>query len=222
MEELDKPILIDPSLAEGGNVIFDKETPFKFQDKESNIIDDAPFHFRIILYNKGEKLEKIRFEITMESDLYYFYISELDEPEYNKFKKETGLTCSFEEFPASVVTYMDFNEIKDPDYSVILAQVEDDRCELSFQQKLKIKMVDLFVLEFVPESEEFVNRQIQYRFDLARTNLKAAKTEREDLCKMMRVNDNSIIKNIPSGTATPKSPKAPSSPKAPMTPKTPK
>lgn len=178
--------LIDPSLLHGGEVVYDYECPLKFQDQESKILLDAPFHFRIIIYGPEKHFERIRFEVTMESDLFFFYCCEYDQPTYERLRKDARLTCDFANFPKHIIQLMQFNIDKHPDYHVVFSQVEDDKCVLSFQQVLAIKLCPLFEISFYPESDDFVNSQIQYRFDLARGNLRAAQTEREDLCKVMK------------------------------------
>lgn len=191
---------IDPSLEDGGEIIFDEDTPLKFQDEHHQIVPDAPFHMRMIAYDDGAKC---RIEVTMEADLYFFYYAEFDEKTFNEtFKKQSGLSINFREFQKSIKKYIEANSQKDPNYSVVLSQ--GDNCQLGFKQSLEIKEVDLFDIELEPETDEFIKRQIQYRFDKARADLKVAKEQKEDLCRTMRVNEPKS-----QGSAVPKSPVTP-------------
>jgi len=70
---------------------------------------------------------------------------------------------------------MDFNLKKDSNYTVVLSQIDDTKCILGFKQKLVIKEIELVTLDLDPESDKFVNEQIQYRFDKARAELKKSK-----------------------------------------------
>ena len=191
----EQPKLVDPSLENGGDVIYDKDTPLKFQDEDQRVVNEAPFHFRIITYGDNhDKFDKVRFEVTMEGNLFFFYYAEFDDGEYERFKEETGLSVGLQEFPKKIIDYMNLVLDKNDKYTVVLSQANDNKCILGFKQVLAIKEVELVSIDLDPESDEFVNRQIQYRFDLARAQLKTARNEKEDLCKLMNVNDASPIK----------------------------
>ena len=209
--------LKDPSLEKYGcntptDVIFDEETPLKFQDEKQEIVPDAPFHFRIITYgDKQEKFERVRFEVTMEGNLFFFYYCEFDQESYKMFKEDTGISCDLQDFPKKIIEYMNYNLQKDENYSVVLSQVDETRCILGFKQKLAIKEVELVSLDLDPETDEFVNEQIQYRFDKARANLKKARNEKDDLCKLMNVSDSSSLLKVSAKgkvpSASPRTPK---------------
>ena len=209
---IEQPKLVDPSLENGGDVIFDQDTPLKFQDEEQRIVDEAPFHFRIITYgDKSGKFDKVRFEITMEGNLFFFNYAEFDEDEYERFKQETDISVNLQDFPKKIIEYMKLNLDKDENYTVVLSQSNDDKYILGFKQRLAIKEVELVAIELYPESDEFVNRQIQYRFDAARQQLKIARNEKEDLCKLMNVNETSPLVKAAArtgkGTPSPRPPK---------------
>ncbi|EAY06987.1 hypothetical protein TVAG_174560 [Trichomonas vaginalis G3] len=190
---------IDPSLEDGGEIKFDEDTPLKFQDEQKNIVPDAPFHMRIITYDNDTRF---RIEVTMEADLYFFYFAEFEEKTFDDFKNQSGLSINFKDFITSIMKYIHANSQKDPNYTIVLSQ--GDNCQLGFKQSLEIKQVDLFDVELEPETDEFIRRQIQYRFDKSRADLKAAREQKEDLCRTMRVSEPKSSSSIlPKSPVTP-------------------
>ena len=210
----EQPKLVDPSLENGGDIIYDKDTPLKFQDEDQRIVNEAPFHLRIITYgDRDDKFDKVRFEVTMEGNLFFFYYAEFDDDEYQRFKEDTGLSVDLQEFPKKIIDYMEYVLDKNEKYTVVLSQANDNKCILGFKQRLAIKEVELVSIDLDPESDEFVNRQIQFRFDLARAQLKSARNEKEDLCKLMNVNEASPLKAVAAAKSPIKGSPSPRPPK---------
>ena len=214
-----KTELIDPSLTDGGDVVYDKDILLDYRDENDTLIENAPFHLRLILHytdqikeEKKNKLDKFRFEITMDANIFFFYICEMDENYYQNFAKDAGIAINFSSFPNQVIQYIDSVQSKCQNITVEFCSKTEDEYVISFSQTLSIRKINLFELHFSPESDDFINKQVQYRYDLTIKNLKEAKEERAEVTGMIKTTkENFIVKTPPrnSPSVTQKSPVSP-------------
>ena len=229
MSKTAKSTLVDPSLSKEGDVIYEKDVLLKFKDREGKIIEDAPFHLRIIIYSTEEQLKqetkkrefyKIRMEMTLEADIFFFIYTEIDSNTYDQLAEQYNLTCGFFDFPDQFITYMGYNDVKDENYPVEFSEKTEGDFVLSFSQKLEIRNIHLFDVHFFFESDDFIKRQIQYRFDFSRESLRNAREERSELVAQMNKNKEGFIASIPQRNSVNNTPKSASvkSPKVNPTP----
>jgi len=210
MEELHSTILEsdlqDPSLLKGGKIIFDRLLPLYSEENQSK--DPEMFRIRMILYPSNETFERFRIEISSEADIFLFFKSEFDNDSFNSYKGQMGLTCEFHDFPGQVIKLLSKESNKDGEkYCIFLQAISENECTLIFKQVLMIKKVDLFEIRFTPDTDEFLKSQIQYRYDMARAELKREQSQKADLLKIIKVKDPAQIKGtrMTKQTGSPKS-----------------
>jgi hypothetical protein len=191
--------LCDPSLKDGGEIVFDEEIPLEIRSgdgtDESELI---VIRFKIIVHEDDGVLQQVRLEITSDSDLFFLYESTFTTQDYAELQARQKLKIDFGEFPHVLRDILAQNSGGKGEFSVVFVQDARSHGILSFQQNLKLKSVEIFALEFVPASDELVRDQIQYRYNLARSKLKIAKADLDDLYAMLKIKNPSVLKQVRS------------------------
>ncbi|OHT06479.1 hypothetical protein TRFO_25507 [Tritrichomonas foetus] len=191
--------LLDPSTQDGGKVFFDKEIPLEIKP-ESEEEENEVFLTRVkIILHENEstgQLENVHLELTTDVDLFFFYEASYNEESYNVLKENQRLEITFDQFPELMKEVLEQYASNSDEYFVTFDRKSDDCCSMLFQQRLRFKCVDIFELEFSPASNDYVHDQIQYRFNLARAEVKSARTELSDLYALLKIKNPNVLKQM--------------------------
>ena len=186
--------LCDPSLIDGGEIIFNNEIPLRIcADGES---DEQIVRFKIITISNDDKLDEVRVEISCDSDLFLYFEARYPRAAFVELKSSQNLTIEFEEFADMLIESLTQNVKNKEEYECEFVESSDTEGILSFKQKLKFKSVDIFALKFEASTNEFVKAQIQYRFNTVHTDLKIARTELGDLYSMLKIKNPTVLKQM--------------------------
>ncbi|OHT13379.1 hypothetical protein TRFO_16471 [Tritrichomonas foetus] len=189
----------DPSLQGGGEIIFNNEVPVAIKSENDEEEDNATIlvRIKIIVVNGGDDVpQHVRLEMLCDSDLFFLYEAEYAQEDFEILKKTEGLTIKFEEFPQLLVEIIE-QYITEPDsYSLLFEQQSEEQSTLRFQQQLKFKLIDILALDLKPASEEFVKDSIQYRYNAAKAEIKAAHTELNDLYALLKIKNPTVLKKM--------------------------
>ena len=180
---MESSFLKDPSLEGNKKVFHQRKINLKLKENNNETNFECILRF---ITNSEEELNYLRIEITLENDLFFFVKSEFSKKDFSNYQKKKDLSCSFNEFPIEILNLLDKNTPENNDFLINLIKEEDFKYTLIFSQKLAIKIVNLFDIEFIGESEEFLKNQIQYRFDLTRSELQQALNQKSELLKMLK------------------------------------
>ena len=186
--------LHDPSLKDGGEVIFNNEIPLQIQGEQDS--GEQIVRFKIITIGEEDELNEVRVEISCDADLFMFFEAQYPRAEFDNLKKSQNLTIEFEEFAGMLIESLTQNVKNPEEYEVQFRETSETEGILEFKQKLKFKSVDIFSLKFTASSNEFVKEQIQYRFNSVRTDLKMARTELSDVYSMLKIKNPSVLKQV--------------------------
>merc|ERR1719321_2625100 len=117
---------MDPSLAEGHRVVYDRECPFELRvlDEETN-----PHHCRI--------------ELSSENDLFFHYTQSVDEQQFKLMQENQKLMIDFNDYVHVVIRMLN-QCIKEPhSYLAVFVMQRDGRARLDFIQNMEYKFVEL-------------------------------------------------------------------------------
>jgi hypothetical protein len=178
------PSLIDPSLAEGEKIIFEKEIRLltHASEEEESI---AVVQFRTLVQDDAGTPAQVRFEIFTDADLFFFFESAYAPEDFASMGRDD---LSFNSFPGVVIELLNRSLSEPSDVFVTFTRITDGRAVLKFEQPVKFrsKRTELLVLEFGSVSDDLLRQQIQYRYNAAVANLKVATTQLSDLGALLR------------------------------------
>ena len=109
---------MDPSLAEGHRVTYDREVPFELrvQDADSGPQEVGTLEAikcKLLLLGDEQNPAHIRIELTSENDLFFHYTHSVDESGFRQMQEGQKLMIDFPDY-CSVVMKMLNNCIKEP------------------------------------------------------------------------------------------------------------
>jgi hypothetical protein len=180
----------DPSVSEGFAIVFNNEVPIKFPDA------DVPRIVRVRVLEKRESddapVSGIRLELRREDRVEFCLTSSFEERDYTTFKKQNRLSVEFDKFSQSLIDLFT-RSVKQPrDYKI---QFEEDD-QLVFIQSLRLRAVEVFRLSFKPVSDDFVRKQVQFRFNTLKMELQRAAQEYNTLMSRLEGKNPSLAKQI--------------------------
>jgi hypothetical protein len=185
------PTLIDPSLAEGETIVFEKDVNLLTRaSEEEDMIEHV--RFRALVQEEGDTPQQIRFEIFSEADIFFFFESAYTPEDFASMRRRD---IPFKKFPDMVIELLNRGANDPNDVYVSLSRVADGRAILRFEQPVKFrsKRTELLALEFGEVADDLLRQQIQYRFNSSVAELKSAMTQLSDLCALLKVKNPSAL-----------------------------
>ena len=217
----------DPSLVDGYVEAFSDEVNIEFRNFQNQESISRVVWVRILVkYSEDRKdrgqIGEIRFELFDDSDLYYFYDSTFTRELFDEMKQKDQLLIDFDSFPDEVITLLDkisvakstisrkddMNDDDDPQIQIMFIEETDpsDPSKLygtmEFLQILELKAVEIFKIHFEPSAPEFVQEQVQYRFNQINKQLAYKKAFLNEFNKQIQTKNPILYKTLT------KSPKA--------------
>lgn len=160
----------DPSLKEGYKLVFEKEIPMdlKLENKKGrkNISSFEAIMVKVLkIQSSSQSVPKnIKIELYSENDLFFHFTSILDEEIFKVMKENQDLTITYKEFIPLFEELCD-NCINYPDYYFsILIMKKKGEASLDFIKEIDVKFIQLLRMEFVNSSDEYIMKQMLYRF----------------------------------------------------------
>lgn len=185
-------------------VFYDKEISLQFRNSENQETLDRVVRLRIMTYKEDTILKQMKFEILDDSDLYYFVESILDEEKFQLLKKEFQLNIDFDSFPDETRFMLDDSQTTGGETQVVFIEENDGSGIMQFSQALDLKSVEVLKLKFELVDSEFVQKQVQYRFDQMRAFLDKNKAILTEFNKQMHSKSPILLKSINNPSRTPR------------------
>ena len=185
-------------------VFYDKEISLQYRNSENQESLDRVVRLRVMTYKEDTILQQMKFEILDDSDLYYFVESIINEEKFRQLKKEYQLNIDFESFPDEVRFMLDDCQTTDGETQVIFVEENDGSGAMLFSQALDLKSVEVLKLKFDLVDPEFVQKQVQYRFDQMRAFLDKNKAILAEFNKQMHSKSPILLKSINNPSRTPR------------------
>merc|ERR1719359_1910785 len=132
---------MDPSLAEGHRVVYDRECPFELRVQDA---DTGPpevgtleaIRCKILALGEETSPQHARIELTSENDLFFHYTHSVDEHGFRSMQESQKLMIDFPDY-VSVVIKMLNNCIKEPhSFLAVFVMQRDGHARLDFIQNM--------------------------------------------------------------------------------------
>eukprot|EP00992_Anisonema_acinus_P004538 TRINITY_DN1595_c0_g1_i1.p1 TRINITY_DN1595_c0_g1~~TRINITY_DN1595_c0_g1_i1.p1 ORF type:complete len:243 (+),score=22.18 TRINITY_DN1595_c0_g1_i1:39-767(+) len=199
---------MDPSLAEGHRVMYDREVPFELRTQESSqkphdVGTLEGVKTKVLVLGEDNNILSLRIELSSESDLFFHYTCNINFNGFRQLQEEQKLMCEFKEF-ASILLRMLNRCIKEPQsFLAVLILTSDSNAVLEFIQNMEYKFVELLVLPF-KESPEYVIRQhISYRYNSLRSRMSLMQARLQDVNALVKIKNPSLLNQLQRASGPP-------------------
>eukprot|EP01013_Petalomonas_cantuscygni_P029975 TRINITY_DN55892_c0_g1_i1.p1 TRINITY_DN55892_c0_g1~~TRINITY_DN55892_c0_g1_i1.p1 ORF type:complete len:281 (+),score=22.25 TRINITY_DN55892_c0_g1_i1:136-978(+) len=179
--------VIDPSLADGHRIIYDREVPVELRttDASTAVHEPAatePLRIRVLTL-PGENL---RVELASENDLFFHYVCNLPPAAYRELATHQKLLVSFDKFAAVVVRMLN-RCIKEPQlFFAVLVLQPDGSAVLEFLQSIEHKLLDLLVLPFAESPDYMIRQHVAYRYSALKSRVAVMQARLHDVASIVR------------------------------------
>merc|ERR1719335_1595324 len=189
---------MDPSLAEGHRVVYDRECPFELrvQDTETGPQEVGTLEAvrcKILALGDEHSPQHCRIELTSENDLFFHYTHSVDEHNFRSMQERQKLMIDFPDY-VSVVVKMLNSCIKEPhSYLAVFFMRQDGGARLEFIQNMEYKFVELLSCDFVASPEEVARQQITFRYNSVKSRLALMQARLQDINQLVKVKNPSLL-----------------------------
>jgi hypothetical protein len=189
---------MDPSLAEGHRVMYDRECPFELrvQDTETGPQEVGTLEAvrcKILALGDEQSPQHCRIELTSENDLFFHYTHSVDEHGFRAMQEHQKLMIDFPDYITVVVKMLN-NCIKEPhSYLAVFVMQRDGHARLDFIQNMEYKFVELLSCDFIASPEEVVRQQITFRYNSTKSRLALMQARLQDVNALVKVKNPSLL-----------------------------
>ncbi|OHT06542.1 hypothetical protein TRFO_25432 [Tritrichomonas foetus] len=186
------------------DLFFEKEINLEFRNFENNESLSRVVRIRIMTYRDDMVLKQIRLEILDDSDLYFFVESIFDEEKFEQMKNDAQLLIDFDSFPEEIRDLIEDSQINDSESQIVFIEENDGSGVMEFLQILELKSVEVFKINFVPSDPEFIQLQVQYRFNQLYGQLAKNKAILHEFNKQLQSKNPILLKSINTPSKSPR------------------
>merc|ERR1719345_108115 len=189
---------MDPSLAEGHRVVYDRECPFELrvQDAETGPQEVGTLEAvrcKILALGDDPSPQHCRIELTSENDLFFHYTHSVDDHGFRSMQEHQKLMIDFPDYVTVVVKMLN-NCIKEPhSYLAVFVMQRDGHARLDFIQNMEYKFVELLSCDFIASPEEVVRQQITFRYNSQKSRLALMQARLQDINALVKVKNPSLL-----------------------------
>ena len=167
----------DPSLIEGYKIIYEKELPMdlKIENKKGkkNICSYEGIIFKILtIQSSSESIPiHIRIELYSENDIFFHFTSLVDEEIFKVMKEKQFLTIEYKDFIDLLKEICDDCLNNSEIFTINFIMKKKGEARLEISKKLDVKYIDLLKIEFINSSDDYIIKQMMYRYGSLKSKL---------------------------------------------------
>ena len=192
---------MDPSVADGYAVIYDREVPFELRLQDSK---DGPqevgtleaIKVKILILGEDGNPNSLRIELSSENDLFFHYMHVIDESGFRMVQEGQKLMVDFTDY-SNVLIRMLNSCIKEPhSHLAVFIMQRDGQARLEFIQNMQYKFVELLSCNFHRSPDELVRQQITYRYNSLKSRLALMQARLQDVNALVKIKNPSLLKQL--------------------------
>jgi len=193
---------MDPSLADGHRIIFDKEIPIELRtqdqhESESDVGTLEAIRVKIlIMEGDSESQAHVRLEMSSESDLFFHYTHSLGKDNYAVVQQQQKLMVDFPNYPKMLSKMLNAC-IKEPEsFLCILIMERDGKGHLNFVQNMEYKFVELLSLEMNESPEHIIRQHISFRYNSMRSRVGILNARLQEVSTIIKMKSPSLLVHL--------------------------
>jgi hypothetical protein len=198
---------MDPSLADGHHVVYDREVPFelRIQDSSSGPQEVGTLEaikVKVLLLGEDSNPQHIKLELSSENDLFFHYLHAVDDSAFRIMQESQKLMVDFAEYPSILVRMLN-SCVKEPhSFLAVFIMQRDGQARLDFIQNIEYKFIELLSCDFMSSSEETVRQQITYRYNAVKSKLALMQARLQDISALVKVKNPSLLMQLQRSNVT--------------------
>ena len=186
----------DPSILAGYESIFNREINLQFYYPNTTTPEKRIVRVRVLEKHEGDALEEVRMEISSEFDISFLLEAVIGRSQFATLQSENHLRIEFSKFSRCVTELLEKSVTASDECEVKFEQREDYGGRLVFLQKLRLRLLEVFSIDFVLADDELVRNQAQHRFNKLRMELAQKANEYEQQMQRLEAKNPSLARNI--------------------------
>jgi hypothetical protein len=198
---------MDPSLADGHHVVYDREVPFelRIQDSSSGPQEVGTLEaikVKVLLLGEDSNPHHIKLELSSENDLFFHYLHAVDDSAFRIMQESQKLMVDFAEYPSILVRMLN-SCVKEPhSFLAVFIMQRDGQARLDFIQNIEYKFIELLSCDFMSSGEETVRQQITYRYNAVKSKLALMQARLQDISALVKVKNPSLLMQLQRSNVT--------------------
>ena len=189
---------MDPSVADGFRVIYDREVPFELRLQESaearqEVGALEAIKVKILVLGEDTSPSTLRIELSSENDLFFHYMHVVDEAAYRLLQEQQKLMVDFDEYPNVMIKMLN-DCIKEPhSHLAVFVMARDGNGHLDFIQNMEYKYIELLSANFKRCPDDVARAQIAYRYRVIKAKLEQIQSRQHDMFSIVKNKNPSLL-----------------------------
>ena len=192
---------LDPSVADGYRVIYDREVPVECRTRSGS--EDArqgvleSIKVKMLMLGGEEAPSSIRIELSSEADLFFHYMHVIDTQAFSGVQSAQKLMIQFEDYH-NVLTRMLNACIREPHIHLAIFTMTVGTAEgrLDFIQNMEYKFVELMSCAFERSPEEVTQQHISFRYNSIKQKLALTQAKLFEVTNLVKTKNPSLLLQI--------------------------
>jgi len=194
---------MDPSLADGHRLLYDREVPFDlrtFETQATGALGTVEgVKVKVLALGEDPHVEALRVELSSEADLFFHYTCDITAHGFEQLRQDQKLTCDFSSFASMLLRLLNKCIRETQSYICILVLERDGTALLELVQNMDYKVVELLALPFRESSEHVVRQQVTFRYNALRSRIAMMTTRMQDVNALVKVKNPALLTQLSRG-----------------------
>lgn len=198
---------MDPSLADGHRVVYDREVPFELRIQDATtgpheVGTLEAIKIKVLILGDDNNPQHIKLELSSENDLFFHYLHAVDDSAFRVMQEGQKLMIDFAEYPSILIRMLN-SCVKEPhSFLAVFIMQRDGNARLDFIQNIEYKFIELLSCDFVSSGEDTVRQQITYRYNSVKSKLALVQARLQDISALVKVKNPSLLLQMQKGNST--------------------
>lgn len=189
---------MDPSLADGSHVIYDREVPMEIRhhytgDESISTGTLEAIKVKMLLNGPEEMPSSIRLELSSENDLFFHFSHCINVEDFHSVQEQQKLVVDYQEYPNVLIRMLNAC-IREPHQHLAIFVIKDqEEARLDFIQNMEYKFVELISCNCSRSSEEMIQKQITYRYNTIKQRLTVMQSRLHEINNLVKMKNPSLL-----------------------------
>lgn len=191
---------MDPSLAEGFRLVYDREVPFEVRPANAQAPAEVGalegIKVKVVVLGEENSITSLRVELSSEADLFFHYTCVINNAGFDQLREDQKLMCEFREFSVTLLKMLN-RCIKEPQtYLAVLLLQGNGEATLELIQNMEYKFVELLVLPLRESPQGIIRSHITYRYNSIRSRLAIMTAKLQDVTALVKVKNPQLLQQM--------------------------
>lgn len=197
---------LDPSVADGYRIIYDREVPVEVRNQTSDGNADngtmEAIKVKMLMLGPDEAPASIRLEFSSEADLFFHYLHEMDDDSFRFVQEQQKLMVPFHDYPNVLVRMLNM-VIREPHQHLAIFILEGQgKARLDFIQNMEYKFVELVSCACEQSPQEIIQHHITYRYNNIKNRFAITQARLTELSNLVKTKNPSLMLQMQKGSAS--------------------